>query len=221
MPFFEYLAQHPRGGVVFQRGDGRLPRRRAACRGQGVRLLGFKTIVDVGGATGNMLAAILSQHAAPRGVLYDRPHVVSDAPALLKARGVEARVTIEPGDFFERVPAGGDAYLLSHIIHDWNEEQCLTILGHCRKVMPARWPPPDRRDGPAGGRYASSRQGAGHGHAGVPWRPGTHRSRIRLAPRSGRFPPEPGRAHGVDRERGGGGSGLGSWLAMRAKQVTR
>jgi hypothetical protein len=62
--------------------------------------------------------------------------VVSDAPALLEARGVEARVAIEPGDFFERVPAGGDAYLLSHIIHDWNEEQCLTILGHCRKVMP-------------------------------------------------------------------------------------
>ena len=96
---------------------------------------GLKTIVDVGGATGNMLAAILSQHASPRGVLFDRPHVVSDAPALLKARGVDARVTIEPGDFFERVPAGGDAYLFSHIIHDWNEEQCLTILGHCRNVI--------------------------------------------------------------------------------------
>jgi hypothetical protein len=45
---------------------------------------------------------------------------VRDAPALLKARGVEARVTIETGSFFERVPAGGDAYLLSHIIHDWD-----------------------------------------------------------------------------------------------------
>ena len=67
---------------------------------------------------------------------YDRPHVVRDAPALLKARGVADRVTIEPGDFFERVPAGGDAYLMSHIIHDWNEEQCLTILGHCRDVIP-------------------------------------------------------------------------------------
>jgi hypothetical protein len=63
--------------------------------------------------------------------------VVTDAPALLEARGVASRVTIEPGDFFERVPAGGDAYLLSHIIHDWNEEQCLTILGHCRNVIQA------------------------------------------------------------------------------------
>jgi hypothetical protein len=60
---------------------------------------------------------------------------VRDAPALLKARGVDERVTIEPGDFFERVPAGGDVYLLSHIIHDWNEEQCLTILRHCRNVI--------------------------------------------------------------------------------------
>ena len=44
-------------------------------------------------------------------------------------------MTIEAGDFFETVPAGGDAYVLSHIIHDWNEDQCLTILGHCRKAI--------------------------------------------------------------------------------------
>jgi hypothetical protein len=50
-------------------------------------------------------------------------------------RGAESRVTIETGSFFERVPAGADAYLLSHIIHDWSEAQCLTILGHCRKAM--------------------------------------------------------------------------------------
>jgi hypothetical protein len=63
------------------------------------------------------------------------PHVVGDAPALLAARGVDTRVTIETGSFFERVPAGGDAYILSHIIHDWSEAQCLTILGHCRDAM--------------------------------------------------------------------------------------
>jgi len=59
------------------------------------------TVVDVGGATGNMLAAILSRHAGPRGVWFDRPNVVADAPALLKARGVDNRVTIVEGDFFE------------------------------------------------------------------------------------------------------------------------
>jgi len=135
MPFFEYLAQHPEEASYFSEAmvgfHGSEPPAVAAA----YDFSAVKTIVDVGGATGNMLAAILSRHAAPRGVLFDRPHVVGDAPALLKARGVEKRVTIEPGDFFERVPAEGDAYLLSHIIHDWNEDQCLTILGHCRNVI--------------------------------------------------------------------------------------
>jgi O-methyltransferase domain len=95
----------------------------------------FRTIVDVGGATGNMLATVLARHAGPHGILFDRPHVVKDAPGLLDAKGVRDRVKIEPGDFFTSVPAGADAYILSHIIHDWNEDQCLTILGHVRKAM--------------------------------------------------------------------------------------
>ncbi len=78
---------------------------------------------------------VVEQNAARPGILFDRPHVVRDAPALLRAGGIEARVTIEAGDFFETVPAGGDIYLLSHIIHDWNEDQCLAILGHCCKVI--------------------------------------------------------------------------------------
>ena len=57
------------------------------------------------------------------------------APALIQSRGLAERVTIEAGSFFERVPSGGDAYLLSHIIHDWSEEQCLAILDHCRRAM--------------------------------------------------------------------------------------
>ena len=95
----------------------------------------FATIVDVGGATGNMLGHILKRHAQPRGVLFDRPHVVTEAPALLRAHGVEGRVSIEHGNFFDNVPEGGDAYILSHIIHDWNEDQCQTILGNCRNAM--------------------------------------------------------------------------------------
>jgi O-methyltransferase domain len=95
----------------------------------------FDTVIDVGGATGNLLAAILRRHLKPRGVLFDLPHVVSDAPALIQASGLSDRISIEPGNFFESVPAGGDAYLLSHIIHDWSEAQCLTVLGNCRRTM--------------------------------------------------------------------------------------
>src|SRR4029077_13641880 len=93
------------------------------------------TIVDVGGATGHLLTTILGSYPSSRGILFDLPHVVSEASALAQSRGVAERVTIESGSFFERVPSGGDAYLLSHIIHDWSEEQCLTILGNCRRAM--------------------------------------------------------------------------------------
>jgi hypothetical protein len=72
----------------------------------------------VGRATGNLLTTILGSHPGSRGILYDLPHVVRDVPALIQARGLADRVTIEAGSFFDRIPAGGDAYLLSHIIHD-------------------------------------------------------------------------------------------------------
>ena len=134
-PMFDYLAEHPDEASMFSESmvgfhGGETPAVAAA-----YDFSQFETIIDVGGATGNMLAAVLNRHNGPRGILYDMPHVVRDAPALLEAAGVSDRVTIESGSFFERVPAGGDAYILSHIIHDWNEDQCLTILGNVRKAM--------------------------------------------------------------------------------------
>jgi hypothetical protein len=96
---------------------------------------GFGTVVDVGGSTGNMLVHVLGRHSGPRGVLFDLPGTLVDAPAFLKKHGMEERIAIEPGSFFESVPASADAYILSHVIHDWSEEQCLTILGNCRRVM--------------------------------------------------------------------------------------
>jgi hypothetical protein len=98
---------------------------------------GLSTLIDVGGATGNLLTTILAGNPALRGILYDLPHVVRNAPTLIQARCLTDRVTIESGSFFDHVPSGGDAYLLSHIIHDWTETQCLTILGHCRRAMKA------------------------------------------------------------------------------------
>ena len=78
---------------------------------------------------------ILANYPESRGILFDLPHVVREAPPLIEARGMTDRVLIKDGNFFESVPEGGDAYLLSHIIHDWSEEQCLSILGNCRRAM--------------------------------------------------------------------------------------
>jgi len=135
MPLFDYLAQHPEDASLFSEAMVGFSSQEPPAVAAAYDFSTFKTVVDVGGATGNMLATILTRHAGPRGVLFDRPHVVADAPALLKAKGVSDRVSIEPGDFFKTVPAAGDAYVLSHIIHDWSEDQCGTILGHVRKAM--------------------------------------------------------------------------------------
>ena len=135
MPVFDYLAQHPDEASQFSETMIGVHGAEPAALAEAYDFSALGTVVDVGGASGNLLATILGRHAKPRGVLFDLPHVVRDAPKLFAARGVADRVTIESGSFFERIPAGGDAYVLSHIIHDWNEEQCLTILGHCRKAM--------------------------------------------------------------------------------------
>ena len=135
MPLFDYLGQHPEAASYFSEAMVGFHGSEPPTVAEAYDFSDIKTVVDVGGASGNMLGALLTRHPSLRGVLFDLPHVVRDATATLKARGIADRVTIETGSFFERVPAGGDAYVLSHIIHDWSEEQCLTILGHCRTAM--------------------------------------------------------------------------------------
>jgi hypothetical protein len=132
---FDYLAEHPEDASLFSEMMVGLHSQEPPAVAAAYDFSIFKTVVDVGGASGNMLSAVLVHHSGPRGILFDRPHVVHDAPSLLAGKGVSERVTIEPGDFFTSVPTDADAYILSHIIHDWNEDQCLTILGHVRKAM--------------------------------------------------------------------------------------
>ncbi len=135
MPIFDFLTKHPQEASYFSEAmvgfhGGEPPAVAAA-----YDFSGFKTVVDVGGATGNLVTAILERHPEPRGVLFDLPHVVREAPGLIEARGLTDRLTVEAGYFFKTIPEGGDAYLLSLIIHDWDEDMCLTILGNCRKAM--------------------------------------------------------------------------------------
>jgi hypothetical protein len=135
MPLFDYLAQHPEAASLFNETMVGLHGQEPPAVVAAYDFSTFNTVVDVGGGTTGMLPAILTHYAGLHGVLFDLPHVVADASDLLRAKGISDRVTIEGGDFFKSVPAGGDAYVLSHIIHDWDEDQCLTILGHIRKAM--------------------------------------------------------------------------------------
>jgi len=135
MPVFDWLAQNPEQASLFSETMIGVHGMEPAAVAASYDFARFGTIVDVGGATGHLLTTILQQHAGPRGILYDLPHVVRDAPALIAARGLADRISIGSGSFFDAVPTGGDAYLLSHVIHDWSEDQCMTILGNCRRAM--------------------------------------------------------------------------------------
>lgn len=96
---------------------------------------GARLIVDVGGAHGAFLAAVLGKVPQARGVLFDRAEVVDLAGPALQEAGVANRVERVSGDFFKSVPTGGDLYLLKHILHDWTDDECVTILRCIRKAM--------------------------------------------------------------------------------------
>jgi hypothetical protein len=95
----------------------------------------FTTIVDVGGGTGALLAAVLAANPVVRGALVDRPQVLERAPEVLQQAGVADRCQLVEADFFESVPAGGDLYVLSNILHDWGDDAAVQILRTCRTAM--------------------------------------------------------------------------------------
>lgn len=135
MGLFQYLQQNPGMAQFFSETMVGFHGREPPAVAEAYDFSRFGSLVDVGGASGNMLGHVLSRHPQVRGVLYDLPHVVVDAPPLLESFGVADRVTIEGGSFFESVPAGHDAYLLSHIVHDWDDGENAAILSNVREAM--------------------------------------------------------------------------------------
>lgn len=128
---FEYLAQHPAEGEAFGRmmmgSHGEGPAAVAAA----YDFSRFTHLVDVGGGVGTLLRTVLEANPHLRGTLFDQASVVAGA----ELGEVSDRVELLTGDFFESVPAGGDLYVLSHVLHDWPDEECLRILRSCRDAL--------------------------------------------------------------------------------------
>src|SRR5262249_12679636 len=95
---------------------------------------GVRTVVDVGGGTGGLLAAILRAHPDVRGVLVDLPATVSRSTARLEAAGVADRVTTVGRSFFDPLPAGGDVYVVSGIVNDWADVEATALLRRCAEA---------------------------------------------------------------------------------------
>ncbi len=133
-PIFEFLKQHPAEAQIFNDAMTELSMVDSPAAAEAYSFDGIGSIVDVGGGHGLLLATILERNTHLTGTLYEVPHVVEGA-VNGPLKSVMERCTFASGDMFSSVPAGADAYIMKHIIHDWPDDLCLKILKACRKSV--------------------------------------------------------------------------------------
>jgi SAM-dependent methyltransferase len=134
MPMFDYLTRRDRAaGELFDRAMISHATQMHTAAAHAYDFGRHRVVVDVGAGYGTLLEAVLGRHSALQGVAFDLPPVLAGTRERLG--GLGDRCEFAPGDFFDSVPAGGDAYLLSHIVHDWDDDRALAILRNCRRAI--------------------------------------------------------------------------------------
>jgi hypothetical protein len=131
---FDYFAANPRHAEIFNGAMTDMSIGAAPPVVEAYDFSGFRRLADIAGGHGYLLSQILKATPGLKGILFDVPQVVEGAPALLEREGVSGRVERVAGDFFASAPAA-DAYIMKHIIHDWDDERCVTILSNVREAM--------------------------------------------------------------------------------------
>ncbi|WRL39283.1 methyltransferase [Cyanobacterium aponinum AL20118] len=136
MGVFEYFKSHPEDAEIFENSMSSFSFSEERAILEAYDFSDFTTIVDVGGGYGEMLGSILEKYPQCQGILFDEEYVISHCQETLKKHNINNRCQAISGSFFEKIPSGGDAYLLKHIIHDWGDESAIAILQNCREVLP-------------------------------------------------------------------------------------
>jgi hypothetical protein len=134
---FPYLEAHPATAAVFHGAMAGIAAHTASAVSDACDFSNSRVIVDLGGGSGRLIAAILNANPKAHGILFDSRSAINGARELLRAAGSLDRCELVAGDFFVSVPAQGDTYILSSILHDWSDRDCLRILENCRKAMPS------------------------------------------------------------------------------------
>jgi hypothetical protein len=129
-----YRTRDPEEGAIFDRAMSDLTRRSHPSTLAAFDFSRFGTIVDVGGGNGALLVALLGANPDMRGVLLDLPHAIAVAQRTIAAAGLDGRCEAVAGSFFDSVPAGGDAYVMRAILHDWDDEAARAILRRVREA---------------------------------------------------------------------------------------
>ena len=137
VPVFQYLTDNAETGKHFDRMMTDIHGGETQPMMETYDFSAFKTVVDIGGGNGEVISAILNKHAAVKGILFDLPEVIDRARNNVSASGLTDRCQLVSGNFFDSVVKGGDAYIMRHILHDWSDNDAITILTNCRKSMNA------------------------------------------------------------------------------------
>lgn len=133
--FYEYQELHPAAAAIFDGAMTSFSALESTAVLQEYDFSGARSIVDVGGGRGALMAEILNAHSGARGTVFDRPEVADGAAELLRRAGVTDRCDFVAGDFFEGLPGGGDIYTMKSVLHNWDDESSLNILRNCRNAM--------------------------------------------------------------------------------------
>jgi SAM-dependent methyltransferase len=131
---FDFVSQHPQAAAVH---DAAMSERTAALAPSVADTYDFsdiRTLVDVGGGKGTLLAEILRRRPHLHGILLEIPPVAARAKAVLDTIDAD-RWEVVAGDFFERVPEGADCYVMANVLHDWDDSRSIEILSNCRRSM--------------------------------------------------------------------------------------
>jgi len=136
MSMFEYLKDKPQLAALFDAGMTSFHGYETGAMLDAYDFSGISVLADLGGGNGSLLAGILRRYPRMRGILFDMDHVVARAGQSAHIQAVAERCTSVAGSFFETAPSGADAYLMRHVLHDWTDEQCVSILRNVRRVVP-------------------------------------------------------------------------------------
>lgn len=135
-PIWEFFSENPENAKIFNDAMSGMTAQANEAILSRYDFAGMKTLMDVGGGHGGLITSILQRHPGMKGILFDSPQVIEGAQAVVNGSSVSDRCQLAAGNFFESVPGGADAIILKWIIHDWNDEQCVTILRNCHRALP-------------------------------------------------------------------------------------
>jgi hypothetical protein len=135
-PFFAWLKDHAEDQARFDAGMASNSRNSDEAIAAALDLAGVQLFVDVGGGRGGLVRAVLQRHPGVRGLLFDQPQVI-DRNVLAAEEALAGRWSTASGDFFQSVPGGAQAYLIKGVIHDFEDDPCVALLGACRRAMSA------------------------------------------------------------------------------------